>query len=118
MNMATVSGEVTNTGNETRTFYISASILSNIAGSGCGLSGTGMADFDPKTITLSPNTSGPYSFDTGSDLIVNGFVPTMPGTYYLAVKVWDGNPAENKCMDGCFVSYEVVTIIDATITCN
>ncbi len=115
--MGKVSGVISNMGNTERTFYVSASILSNIAGSGCGLSGTALAEFDPKAVTLVPASSESYSFDTEVDTIINGYAPDTPGTYYIMVKVFDGVPALGQCMDGCFISYPVTVVVDATITC-
>ena len=116
--MATVSGVVTNTGNVTKTFYVGGSITSDIGGSGCGLGGTGLADFVPKTIYLAPGEQSTYSFDTATSPLESGFAPDTVGTYYLVVKVWDGPPIEGKCLDGCFVSYQLVQDVAATVTCS
>lgn len=92
---------VTNTGTNVSTFYVGASMLTSVSGTGCSIGlaagGSLLEDAPIKTVTLSPGQTMNLSYCFGD---IN-----MSGTFYCVSKVYS-NIELTTCLSGCAKAFD------------
>ena len=111
--MSNFKVRVHNTGDQTATFYVGASILDSVSSYGCGQYGNVIMNLPIKIVSVGV---GQYlSIDFPFSLY-----PAVPGkTYYAVSKIYSDSQL-TKCLDGCRKDFTAVTEteISGTIRCD